>query len=385
MGRSFARRGVGDGARSIRNRRIDGAHLGSSEDDAMTPDAPTTPLPYTPDEVAASLGSSWKETLLDAVRWMALGRALDSRMQSLQRQGRVGFYGAATGQEAVNVAAGLATSAEDWIFPGLREQLVALVRGHDLVTYVHHLFGDALDPALGRNMPCHPSAREVHYVSMSSVIGTQVSQAAGLAYALRVRRDPGVAVAFFGDGATSSNDFHAGMNFAGVFGLPVLFLCANNRWAISVPVERQTATPTLAEKAREYGLEGRRVDGTDFVAVYRALAESLHRIRHGGPAEMIEFVLFRMNPHSSSDDPGRYQPDDWLARARATDPLDRLVLWLSENGLVDGAAKGRTFSEADERVRAAVRIAESTPSPSPSTLTEGVFAPSLSTTTTETP
>ncbi len=339
----------------------------------MTPAADTERLPYTPDQVAEALGRSWRTTLLTAHRWMVLGRTLDSRMQALQRQGRVGFYGAATGQEAVNVAAGLATTPDDWIFPGLREQLVALVRGHDLVAYAHHLFGDARDPAVGRNMPCHPSAREVHYVSMSSVIGTQVSHAAGLAYGLRLRRDRGVAVAFFGDGATSSNDFHAGMNLAGVFGLPVLFCCTNNQWAISIPVDRQTAAPTLASKAREYGLDGRRVDGTDLVAVYRALAESLARIRAGGPAEMIEFVLYRMTPHSSSDDPGRYQPGDWAARARAHDPLDRLERWLRENGMMDDAASARVRADADDTVRAAIRTAESTPAPAPSTLTEGVF------------
>ncbi len=345
----------------------------------MTDVADVEPLPYSPEQVAAALGSDWREKLLAAHRWMILGRALDARMQGLQRQGRVGFYGAATGQEAVNVAAGLATSREDWVFPGLREQLVALVRGHRLGTYVHHLFGDARDPALGRNMPCHPSAREVHYVSMSSVIGTQVSQAAGLGYALRLRHDRGVALAFFGDGATSSNDFHAGMNFAGVFGLPVLFCCTNNQWAISVPVERQTAAPTLAAKAREYGLEGRQVDGTDVVATYRAFSESIARLRSGGPAEMIEFVLFRMTPHSSSDDPGRYQPGDWTARARAHDPLGRLERWLTEHDQLDAAAKAVAVQRADETVREAIREAESTPPPAPATLTEGVFAPSAPT------
>ncbi len=332
------------------------------------------PLPYSPEAVAAALGDSWRDVLLAAERWMVLGRSLDARMQALQRQGRVGFYGAATGQEAVNVAAGLASAPPDWVFPGLREQLVALVRGHDLVAYVHHLFADARDPALGRNMPCHPTAREVHYVSMSSVIGTQVSHAAGLAYALKLRRDRGIALAFFGDGATSSNDFHAGMNLAGVFGLPLLFCCTNNQWAISVPVEHQTAAPTLAAKAAEYGLAGHRVDGTDFVAVYRALAEAIGRIRGGGPAEMIEFVLYRMTPHSSSDDPGRYQPGDWMARARSHDPVDRLERWLAEHRLLDGPSRQRLVDDADAKVRAAVREAEAAPPPPPPTLTQGVFA-----------
>ena len=165
----------------------------------MSEDRPVEPLPYTDGAAAERLGPGWKETVLSAYRWMRLGRALDSRMLALQRQGRVGFYGAATGQEAVNVAAGLVTDRDYWIFPGLREQLVALVRGHALVEYAHHLFADNLDPSRGRNMPCHPSARDVHYVSMSSVIGTQITHAVGLAYALRIKGAKGVSVAFFGD------------------------------------------------------------------------------------------------------------------------------------------------------------------------------------------
>ena len=297
------------------------------------------PLPYTRAQVAEALGPTFGRTLQDAYRWMILARTLDARMLALQRQGRVGFYGAATGQEAVNVAAGLVSTPRDWVLPGLREQLVALVRGHALGTYVHHLFADARDPALGRNMPCHPSAREVNYVSMSSVIGTQISHAAGVAFGIRRRSDPAVALAFFGDGATSSNDFHAGLNLAAVYQLPVLFACVNNQWAISVPVGRQTAAATLAAKAKAYGLTGSRVDGTDFVACWSAFSSALARLRAGGPAEMIEFVVYRMTAHSSSDDPTRYQPSDWAAQAAAHDPLARLERWMREEGVLTPAAQ----------------------------------------------
>ncbi len=330
-------------------------------------------LGYSEADAQRLLGDGWKERVLDAYRWMVLARTLDARMQALQRQGRVGFYGAATGQEAVNVSAGLASRPEDWVFPGLREQLVALVRGHPLPTYVHHLFGDARDPARGRNMPCHPSARDVHYVSMSSVIGTQVTQAVGVGYALKLRKTPGVAFAFFGDGATSANDFHAGLNTAGVWQVPVLFCCTNNQWAISVPVTRQSAVTTLAEKARAYGLAGRRVDGTDFFACYAELRGALERIRAGGPPEMIEFLLYRMTPHSSSDDPGRYQPGDWAARAASHDPYARLEQWLRARGLLTEASKARVGAEAEAAVRAAIREAEETPLPPETSLVEDVF------------
>src|SRR5579871_4094198 len=132
---------------------------------------PVEPLPYDVDALEEALGADWESQLTRAYGWMVLGRVLDRLMLGLQRQGRIGFYGPATGQEAVSVGAGLVSRPEDWISPGLREQLLALVRGHALPSYLHHLFADDLDPSRGRQMPCHPSAREVHYLSMSSVIG----------------------------------------------------------------------------------------------------------------------------------------------------------------------------------------------------------------------
>jgi pyruvate dehydrogenase E1 component alpha subunit len=340
----------------------------------MAGEAQVERLPYTRRQVTDLLGAEAESSLLEAYRWMVLARTLDARMLALQRQGRVGFYGAATGQEAVNVAAGLASAADDWVVPGLREQLVALVRGHPLGTYVHHLCGDARDPALGRNMPCHPTAREVHYVSMSSVIGTQISHAVGVAYGMHYRHAGGVALAFFGDGATSANDFHAGLNLAAVLGLPVLFLCTNNQWAISVPVERQTAAATLAGKAAAYGLSGTRVDGTDIVACWSAIAASLERIRGGGRPELLEFVLYRMTAHSSSDDPTRYQPKGWAERAVALDPVRRLEQWLGGSGVLDGDTRARFAAEAETAVRDAVAAAEATPPPAPATITEHVLA-----------
>jgi pyruvate dehydrogenase E1 component alpha subunit len=332
------------------------------------------PLPYTAAEVESALGPRWRETLLAMHRWMALGRALDARMTGLQRQGRVGFYGATTGQEGVNVAAGLASEPDDWILPGLREQLVALVRGHSLVSYAHHLFADDRDPARGRNMPCHPTAAEVHYVSMSSVIGTQITHAVGVAFGIRARKSNGVALAFFGDGATSANDFHAGLNFAAVWKLPVVFCCTNNQWAISLPVERQSAVETLAVKGAAYGIPGKRIDGTDVVAVFCALRESLEAARHGNGPAFLEFLVFRMTPHSSSDDPSRYQPKDWATRAQSLDPYLRLSRWLSENGLLDEGARAEVTTSVEEEVREAVRVAEETAAPTPDSLTEDVYA-----------
>jgi pyruvate dehydrogenase E1 component alpha subunit len=332
------------------------------------------PLPYSKPDAAAVLGEGWKGTLRSAYQWMALGRAFDARMQALQRQGRVGFYGAATGQEAVNVATGLVASPEDWVFPGLREQLVAVVRGFPLVDYLHSIFGDALDPGKGRQMPCHPTARSVHQVSMSSVIGTQITHAVGFAYAARLRKGKEVALAFFGDGATSSNDFHAGLNFAGVYGLPVVFCCANNQWAISLPVERQTAAATLAAKAAAYGLPGRRIDGTDFFAVYGELAHALEQARSGGGPTMLEFLTYRLTPHSSSDDPSRYQPAAWREESLRHDPVARLERWMVEHEVLTAPLRLKIQTEAEATVRAVVAEAEKAPPPAEETLVEDVFA-----------
>lgn len=345
----------------------------------MTPTASAvSPLPYTTEDARRIFGDSARASALSAYEWMLLSRTLDGRMTALQRQGRVGFYGATTGHESVNAAAGLLTRPEDWIFPGLREQLVALVRGHPLSRYMQHLFATDLDPARGRQMPCHPSGRDVGYVSMSSVIGTQISQAVGLAAALRYRHAPGLALAFFGDGATSSNDFHAGMNWAGVHDLPVVFCCVNNQWAISIPVSRQSAAPSLAAKARAYGFDGRKVDGTDLFAVWQALAETLAAAREGGGPYLLEFEVFRMTPHSSSDDPTRYQPAGWAERAAQRDPLLRLRDWLQTTGWIDATLEKTIEGRIDMAIRTAVAEAEKAPPPKPESLMEDTYAQPLS-------
>ncbi|MHB8351510.1 MAG: thiamine pyrophosphate-dependent dehydrogenase E1 component subunit alpha [Thermoplasmata archaeon] len=331
-------------------------------------------MPYTAAELAQQLGGEWEQRLLEAFQWMTLGRRLDDRMLALQRQGRIGFYGPATGQEAVSVGAGLISRPEDWVVPGLREQLVALVRGHDLGRYVDHLFANGQDPARGRQMPCHPTAREVHYVSMSSVIGTQITHGVGLAWSLRHARATGVAFTFFGDGATSSNDFHAGLNLAGVFGLPIVFCLTNNQWAISVPVARQTHVAQLADKAVAYGFPGRRVDGTDVVAVMAELIRARELAAAGGGPTLLEFLLYRMTPHSSSDDPGRYQAADWMARAIALDPYRRLAALLEATGLLDEAGRRKMGEAAEQKVREAIRAAESVAPPAADTLTSDVWA-----------
>jgi pyruvate dehydrogenase E1 component alpha subunit len=300
-------------------------------------------------------------------------RALDARMVVLQRQGRVGFYGACTGQEAVPIAAGLAVSADDWVFPALREQAVMLVRGFSLDSFIAQVFGNAGDVQKGRQMPSHPSGRSVKQVSWSSVIGPQIPQAVGAAWAAKLQKRPDVMLGFMGDGATSEPDFHAAMTFAGVHKTPSVLICQNNGWSISVPTSRQTASPTIAVKARAYGIPGVRVDGNDVLAVHAVLVDAIDRARRGEGTTFIECVTYRIGAHSTSDDPTRYRSEDEVERWRARDPLLRLHRWMLARGLTDDAKRAALEAELDAEVQASIKRVEALPAPPRSSIFDDVY------------
>src|SRR5688572_32848783 len=174
-------------------------------------------------------------------------RVTDARMMALQRQGRIGFYGEAMGQEAAVVGSAAVSQREDWIVPALREAGVGLYRGLTLDSYIAQIFGNAADPTKGRQMPCHPCDKEHHYVVMSSCVSTQIPHAVGIAMAMKIKGDQGkVCFGYMGDGGTSEGDFHVALNFAGVQKAPVVLICQNNQWAISTPGSLQTAAETIA-------------------------------------------------------------------------------------------------------------------------------------------
>src|SRR5450432_447564 len=266
-------------------------------------------------------------------------RLLDERMQALQRQGRIGFYGTCTGQEAVPVALGYALARTDWVFPALRESSVLLVRGFPLETYLAQVFGNGRDVLKGRQMPSHMSGRAANVVSWSSCIGTQLTHAVGAAWATKLRREPMVSVACLGDGATSSADFHSALNFARVFEVPCVFVCQNNQWAISTPASRQSNTLTFAEKAGAYAMRAERLDGNDVCALYAAFQGAAERARSGGGPTFLECVTYRVGPHSTSDDPSLYRSEAEVAAWQARDPILRLANDLrAENALDDALA-----------------------------------------------
>ena len=325
-------------------------------------------------EETSEPGELARKRLPDAYRWMALARVVDERCLSLQRQGRIGFYAPLSGQEAAQVGAAFALRPEDWVFPAYRELAVALVRGVSLRSVFDQLIGNSVDATKGRQMPNHFAWSALRFVSASSPIGTQITQAVGAAMAAQYRRDRIATITFFGDGATSSNDFHAGLNFAGVFRAPTIFFCQNNQWAISLPRERQTRSPTLAEKAAAYGFPGVVVDGNDVRAVYRVVREARERAVSGGGPTLIEAQVYRFGPHSTSDDPKRYRSDQQVSEARSRDPLALLKQVLLEEGLWDEARDAKLWEELRAEVARAFEAAEGAPPLERTSFFDDVFA-----------
>ena len=330
-----------------------------------------------------SLDTSWverpedvfsNEEVLRGYRFMALTRELDNRLTALQRQGRIGFHVGSLGEEAAILGATLALREQDWVFPCYRELGAALLKGLPLQQFVDNMFGNARDTVRGRQMPNHYTSREHRYMSVSSPVGTQITQAVGFAWAAKLKKDDLATLVFFGDGATSSSEFHAGMNFAGVFKTPTVFLCRNNGWAISVPTERQTASETFAEKADAYGIPGVRVDGNDMFAVGAAVRAALRRASRGEGSTLVEALTYRMGGHSTSDDPNVYRGPEALEAWRARDPLELVSRYLRSLDLWSDEAEEQLQTEIGQRFKQAVRSAEAVEKPGLETLFNDVFA-----------
>lgn len=314
------------------------------------------------------------DALVSLYRHMVRTRAIDTRMLALQRQGRIGFYGTCRGQEAATVGSGAALESRDWVFPALREGAVLLMRGYSLEKYMGQLVGCALDPGHGRQMPNHFGSSEHNYLTLSSVIGTQISQAMGAAWAAKIKKHDVVTMGYMGDGATSSSDFHCALTFAAVHKLPVVFVCQNNQWAISVPFEKQTASKGIAVKAVAYGMPGVAVDGNDVLATYRATREAVDRARAGGGPTLVEAITYRQEGHSSSDDPTRYRDAAIHAEWMTKDPIDRYRKYLQLEGLIDTTLDAEIEASVKDEVNEAISVAEASPPPALETLFTDVYA-----------
>ncbi|MEU3241187.1 MULTISPECIES: pyruvate dehydrogenase (acetyl-transferring) E1 component subunit alpha [unclassified Streptomyces] len=275
------------------------------------------------------------------------GRRYNTQATALTKQGRLAVYPSSTGQEACEVAAALVLEERDWLFPSYRDTLAAVARGLDPVEALTLLRGDwhtGYDP------------REHRIAPLCTPLATQLPHAVGLAHAARLKGDDVVALALVGDGGTSEGDFHEALNFAAVWQAPVVFLVQNNGFAISVPLDKQTAAPSLAHKAVGYGMPGRLVDGNDAAAVHEVLSDAVRHARAGGGPTLVEAVTYRIEAHTNADDATRYRGDSEVETWRAHDPIVLLEQELTERGLLDedGIRAAREAAEtmaADLRTR----------------------------------
>ena len=281
-----------------------------------------------------------EEDLRALYRFMAMARQVDIECTALQRQGELAVYPPLIGQEAAQVGSAYALGEEDFVFPSYREAAVALVRGIDLVEYMHFhrgtRHGGIADPV------------EKRFAEISVPVSSQTLHATGWAMGARKDGLNACAIVYFGDGATSQGDFHEACNFAGVFGAPVIFLCQNNGWAISVPLARQTAAP-IWKKAEGYGFPGVRVDGNDVLATYKATREAAERARAEHVPTLIEAVTYRMGPHSTADDRSRYQPQVEIDAWQELDPLVRYRKFLESEDALDAGFVEQVEADAKDQ------------------------------------
>ncbi len=286
------------------------------------------------------------EELTRLYRGMVLARAVDDRLLKLQRQGRIGTFPPNTGQEAAACASALAMSERDWFVGSFRELGGRLLRGEPIETGLLYFNGYEE----GNHFPGGE-----RMLPMSVIIASQCLHAVGIAYAMRQRGEHDAAVVcFFGDGATSEGDFHEALNFAAVWQVPVVFFCSNNQWAISVPREAQTRSPTLAQKAIAYDVPGIQVDGNDALAVYQATREALDHARAGGGPTLIEAVTYRLRMHTTADDPGRYREEQEVERWATRDPIPRFRNYLVSKGVWNDRREAALEDEVKEEIEAAV-------------------------------
>jgi pyruvate dehydrogenase E1 component alpha subunit len=290
-----------------------------------------------------------EDLLLSMYEAMVMGRRFDERMLNLQRQGRIGTFPPITGQEAAQLGTVVHLRQSDWFVPSFREMAAEIWRGKTLETFLLYYAGyneGVHIPPDQNNLPlCVP-------------VGSQMIHAVGLAWGIHYHKKDDVAMTWFGDGATSEGDFHEAMNFAGVFKLPVIFVCQNNHWAISVPLSKQTRSKTLAQKAIAYGFPGIQVDGNDVLAVYAAAKEAVERARAGDGPTMIECVTYRMMMHTTADDPKRYRSESEVEGWREKDPINRFEKYLIHKNLLDQNKINSVNQKIVEKIQQAVDKAE---------------------------
>ncbi|HYF13549.1 MAG TPA: pyruvate dehydrogenase (acetyl-transferring) E1 component subunit alpha [Phycisphaerales bacterium] len=306
------------------------------------------------------------EEVLELYQFMIRCRALDEVAFKLQRSGRMGTYPQNKGQEAAAIGSAYALErGKDWLVPCYRENAALFMHGLPMHYVLLHWMGDER----GNQIP-----QGVCQTPLCIPIGTQPLHAVGISWAFKMRKEPRVAITYFGDGATSEGDVHEAMNFAGTFQTPTIFFCQNNQWAISVPRETQTGSETIAQKAVAYGFPSLQVDGNDLFAVYRATKEAADRARSGGGPTLIEAVTYRLADHTTADDARRYRDAAEVEAWQARDPVIRLRKYLSSRGLWDDAKQANLDEAARQQVADVVKQAETIAKPGAPDMFDHMFA-----------
>ena len=308
--------------------------------------------------------------------WMCMAKALDDRMHILVKQGRAPFVGSSRGHEGIQVASTAVLGADDWLVPHYRGLANSIVRGLTMKEWMLAVFAKAADPlSAGRNIPggCF-SYRRLKIAPVSQVVASWVPKASGIAYAAKLRGERSVTLCTFGDGATSQGAFHEGVNFAAVHRLPVVFVCENNSYAISVPIRLQMANPNVADRAAGYGIAGATVDGTDVPACYTVCKEAVERARRGEGPTLIDAKIWRINSHTSEDNHLKYRGKEEIDEAAAHDPIARFGAWLIERGWLTADDLARTQAECDAEASEAADWAEQQPDPIAEDALTNVFA-----------
>jgi len=314
------------------------------------------------------------ETLIRAYKIMQLTRRIDERMITLQRQGVVNFVIGSRGEEGCSVASAMALQPDDLLYFQYREQGAILWRGLTPEEYAHHMLLNEKDPSKGRQMSNHYGSKPHAAMTVSSTLATQIPQAAGAAYAMKIRKLDQVSLCYFAEGAASEGDFHAGLNFAAVYKAPVIFFCRNNHYAISTPRKFQYAGDGIAPRGVAYGMPTFRVDGNDVFAVYDITKKARELCLRGEGPVLIEAMTYRVGPHSTADDPTRYRKDQEVCDWDPKCPVLRLKLYLIKKGLWNDE-KDKAFKEGMHlEVEQAIETARNTPKPSIETMFQDVYA-----------
>ncbi|KAL8133767.1 2-oxoisovalerate dehydrogenase subunit alpha 1, mitochondrial-like [Apium graveolens] len=300
-----------------------------------------------------------KELAVKLYSNMVTLQMLDTIFNEAQRQGRISFYLTSNGEEAINIASAAALSNDDVILPQYREHGVLLWRGFSLQEFANQCFGNRADYGKGRQMPVHYGSNKLNYITVSSPLATQIPQAVGVAYSLKMEKKDACAVTYFGDGSTSEGDFHAGLNFAAVLEAPVIFFCRNNGWAISTPTTDQFRSDGIVAKGQAYGIPSIRVDGNDVLAVYDAVREAREMaVREQRPV-LIEALTYRVGHHSTSDDSTKYRAIKEIQHWKtARNPISRYRNWVERNGWWNEEQESELRRSVREQLMNAIQVAE---------------------------